>query len=116
MAIVTFNNETFSCATAIKGPDYIFLLDDDGDVIVAFEGIADFSGFHITDGDWVIPTPENECRIAVVKDDGTMGKGGHKSSDILSKVLPADCYGTTLPTDDYTAGRIFFLKLPTQTS
>ena len=116
MATVTFNGETFTCTTAIKGEDYIFLLDGDGDVIVSFEGIADFSSFYITDGDWVIPTPENECRIAVVKDDGTMGKGDHKSSDILSKVLPADCYITALPTDDYTAGRIFFLKLPTQSS
>lgn len=116
MPTVTFNNETYTCTTAIKGEDYIFLLDEDGDVIAAFEGITNFSGFYISGGSWITPTPANKCPIAVIKDDGTVGKGNHKCSDILSKVLPADCYGTKLPTNDYTAGRIFFLKLPTETS
>ena len=116
MPTVILNDESFPCATAIKGEDYILLLDEGGDVIASFEGIKDFSAFFITDGDWIIPTPNNECHVAVIKDDGTIGKGNYRCSDILSKVLPADCYGTELPTNDFTAGRIFFLKLPEETS
>lgn len=113
MATVIFNGQSFSCATAIKGADYIHLLDASGLMIAAFDGVTDFSAFSISDGSWKTPTPENECYMAVIKDGGTIGKGGHRCNEILSKVLPADCYGDNLPTDDYTAGRIFFLKLST---
>ncbi len=85
MAVVTHFDKEYSCTTAIKGGDYVHLLNEDGEMIVAFDGVTDFSSFSITSGSWTTPTPENECYVAVVKDDGTMGKGGHKSSDILPK-------------------------------
>lgn len=113
MAKVTFNGNTFNCATAIKGADYVHLLDASGLMIAAFDGVTDFSGFSISDGEWLIPTPEHECYVAVIKDDGTVGKGGHRCNEILSKTLPEDCFGDELPTDDYTPGRIFFLKVST---
>ena len=85
MATITYLGESYDCATALKGDDYIHLLDSNGDMLAAFDGISDFSGFSITDGDWVTPTPEEDCYVAVVKDDQTMGKGGHRCSDILTK-------------------------------
>ena len=83
MATVTHMNVDYSCATAIRGDDYVHLLNEDGEMTVAFDGISDFKDFSIADGDWTSPTADHNCYVAVVKDDGTMGKGGHKCSDIL---------------------------------
>lgn len=97
MAIVTHQGQEYSCSVALKGDDYIHLLNEDGDMTVAFDGITDFSKFSITGGSWKTPTPENECYVAVVKDDGTMGKGGHKCSDIPTKsggAVPIEQGGT----------------------
>lgn len=85
MAVVTHFDKEYSCTTAIKGGDYVHLLNEDGKMIVAFDGVTDFSSFSITGGSWKTPTPENECCLAVVKDDGTIGKGGHKCSEVLTK-------------------------------
>ena len=85
MALVTYLDTQYPCTTAIKGEDYIHLLDERGRLRTAFDGISDFSDFSITDGDWTSPTPEEDCCVAVVKDDGLMGKGGLKCSDILTK-------------------------------
>lgn len=84
MATVTYLNEAYDCATALKGSDYVHLLDSNGEMIAAFDGVKDFSGFSITEGDWTSPTDDHNCYVAVVKDDGSMGKGGHKCSDILT--------------------------------
>lgn len=84
MATVTYLDESYSCATALKGSDYVHLLDSNGEMIAAFDGVKDFSGFSITEGDWTSPTDDHNCYVAVVKDDGSMGKGGHKCSDILT--------------------------------
>lgn len=85
MTTVTHMGVDYVCAAAIKGDDYIHLLNEDGEMTVAFDGISDFKDFSITDGEWVTPTPEEDCYVAVVKDDQTMGKGGHKCSDLLTK-------------------------------
>ena len=82
MAIVKHFDKEYSCTTAIKGNDYVHLLNENGKMIVAFDGVSDFSSFSITGGSWATPTPENNCRIAVVKDDGTIGKGGHRCCDL----------------------------------
>lgn len=84
MATVTHLGVDYLCAAAIKGDDYIHLLNKDGEMTVTFDGITDFSGFSITDGDWTSPTADHDCYVAVVKDDGMMGKGGHKCSDLLT--------------------------------
>lgn len=85
MATITYLGKSYECATALKGGDYIHLLDSNGDIVAAFDGISDFSGFSITNGQWTTPTADHDCFVAVVKDDGTMGKGGHRCSDVLSK-------------------------------
>lgn len=81
MPNVTYLGTTYPCAKALKGEDYIHLLDSNGCMIVAFDGIKDFSGFTI-DTDWTAPTPEGECYIAVIGDDGVIRKGGHRCCDI----------------------------------
>lgn len=54
---VTFYNEEYQCAKAIKGPDYIKLYDEHGNVIATFYGISDFSDYTIDGGDWSDPEP-----------------------------------------------------------
>ena len=82
MATVKYLGDSYTCDKALKGTDYIHLLDSDGCMIVAFDGVQDFSGFSISGGSWTTPTPEGECYLAVVKDDGSIGKGGHRCCDI----------------------------------
>lgn len=82
MATVKYMGVEYPCSKAVKGDDYVHLVNANGKLIVAFDGVSDFSGFTITGGNWIIPTPEDECYLAVVKDDGTVGKGGHRCSDI----------------------------------
>lgn len=82
MANVTFNGTTFACATAIKGSNYIHLLDADGCIIVAFEGVKSFTPFSISNGSWVTPTEDNKCPVAVMREDGTVAKGEHTCEDI----------------------------------
>ena len=81
MPNVTYLGETYPCAKALKGPDYIHLLDSDGVLIVAFDGIKDFTGFTI-DTDWTIPPPNDDCYLAVIGEDGIIRKGTHKCCDI----------------------------------
>lgn len=82
MATVTYLGETYECATALKGADYIHLLDENGDMTAAFDGITDFSGFEITSGSWATPASDNDCYLAVIRDDGTIGRGHHRCSDV----------------------------------
>ena len=84
MATVKYGNLSFWCETAIKGNDYVHLLDSEGAMIVAFDGVQNMSAFSITDGTWTDETPDHECYVAVMKDDGTIGKGGHKCCDLIS--------------------------------
>lgn len=85
MAVVKYLDNSIECAKALKGDDYVHLLDADGNMIAAFDGVSDFSGFSITGGSWASPTANHDCYLAVMKDDGTIGKGGHKCSDVLPK-------------------------------
>lgn len=84
MPTVTFNNESYLCTTALKGPDYIHLLDENGDMIAAFDGIASFNGFSITDGDWTSPKDDNSLPLAVIREDGTRGQADYTGADILA--------------------------------
>lgn len=84
MATVTYLNENHSCSVALKGADYIHLLDESGYLLAAFDGITDFSGFAISGGSWTVPASDDDCHIAVIREDGTIGKGSHKCSDVGS--------------------------------
>lgn len=83
MPTVTYYSDTYTCTTALKGTDYIHLLDDSGNMVVAFDGVVDFSGFSITDGDWTSPTVVDLCSIAVIEDDGTLGESSFAPNDFL---------------------------------
>lgn len=82
MPTLTYLGETYECATAIKGADYIHLLDENGVMIATFDEITSFSGFKLSNGSYTSPTADMNCYLAIVRDDGTIGKGGHKCSDI----------------------------------
>lgn len=82
MATVTYLGESYECSVAFRGANYIHLLDANGGMIASFDGITNFSGFTISGGSWTAPASDDDCHIAVIREDGTIGKGGHKCSDI----------------------------------
>ena len=82
MATVTYINENYECSVALKGANYIHLLDEGGYLIAAFDGITDFSGFMISGDSWTTPASDDDCHIAVIREDGTIGKGSHRCSDV----------------------------------
>ena len=84
MATVIYLNETYECAVAFKGADYIHLVDATGEMVASFDGITNFSGFIISNGSWTTPKTDDDCYLAVIREDGTIGKGGHKCSDVGS--------------------------------
>ena len=82
MATVTYNDESFTCTTALKGADYIHLLDDDGHMVATFDGVSDFSKFVISGGSWTTPSPANDC-AAVIIEDGTIENGGKIANSVV---------------------------------
>lgn len=82
MATVTYLGESYECSVALKGANYIHLLDAKGYLTAAFDGVSDFSGFTISGGNWTTPASDDNCHLAVIREDGTIGKGSHKCSDI----------------------------------
>ena len=92
MPTLKYLGETFECTTAIKGSDYIHLLDENGVMVAAFDAISDFSGFTLENGSYTSPTEDHSCAVAVIRDDGTIGKGSHSCEDIgaaLNEALAA---------------------------
>lgn len=83
MITVTYLGDNYECTTALKGKDYIRLLDSAGCMIASFEGITNFSGFTISGGTWTAPKTEGECKVAVIREDGTIAEGGHVCKDLL---------------------------------
>lgn len=84
MITVVHQSKAYTCQTAIRGADYIHLLDADGNMCTAFDGVTDFSSFLISGGTWTSPTEDHDCYVGVVRDDGSVGKGGHRCSELLS--------------------------------
>ena len=52
MAKVTFCGYEYECSKAVKGSDFVRLLDSDGCVIASFEGVVDFSKFTLSGCSW----------------------------------------------------------------
>ena len=90
MPILKYLGDSYDCATAIKGPDYIHLLDKNGVMVAAFDNITNFSGFTIENGGYTSPTADNNCYLTVTRDDGSFGKGDHKCSDISAALEAAN--------------------------
>lgn len=82
MITVTYLGTDYTCEVAIKGTDYIHLVDADGCMTTAFESITDFTAFTISGGDFTSAADHNDCYVAVVREDGTIAKGGHKCGAI----------------------------------
>ena len=82
MLTLKYLDAVIECAVAIKGSDYIHLLDESGKMVACFDGVSDFSQFTLEGGEYTDPTEDHDCYIAVIRDDGTIGKGGHRCSDI----------------------------------
>lgn len=83
MATVSFNGDSYSCDKAIKGSDYIHLLDASGMLVASFEGIVDFSAFTISDGAWTDAVAADECNLVTIGEDGMLHRGTYKGSDIV---------------------------------
>lgn len=90
MPTLTYLGETFDCTTAIKGPDYIHLLDANGVMVASFDGITDFSAFTLSGGSYTTPTEDHNCALAVIRDDGTIGKGDHTCADVGDRFTKAE--------------------------
>lgn len=111
MITVTYNNVGYECNVALKGSDYLHLLDADGKCTVAFDGVTDFTKFIITGGGWTTPTTADDSYLVTIGDDGSIRKGSHKSSEIADKA-PAYTYGTadlTAGTSQLATGRLYFV-------
>ncbi len=65
--IVTAYNEQIQCTKAIKGDDYIRLLDAQGNCIASFDGISDFWGYSVNGGEWDGPEPTVEQQLNALK-------------------------------------------------
>ena len=89
MPTLNYLGGSFACATAIKGDNYIHLLNADGVMVAAFDNITDFSGFLLENGSYTSPTADHDCHVAVIRDDGTIGKGGHPCADIGTALTTA---------------------------
>lgn len=55
MPTLTFLNETYTCAKAQKGYDFVRLLDENNIPIFYADGISDFTPYVLTDGEWEPP-------------------------------------------------------------
>ena len=84
MPTLKYLENSFECTTAIKGDNYIHLLDENGIMVAAFDSISDFSGFTLENGSYSDPTADHDCYVAVIRDDGTIGKGGHRCCNIAA--------------------------------
>lgn len=86
MAKVTFMGTEYECATAIRGSDYIHLIDSNGVLIATFDGIVDFSAFTITSGTWSAARSDEACNIAIIGEDGVVRRGPLKCTDIMPTI------------------------------
>lgn len=106
MATLTFCGNTYSVDHAVKGSDYIHGFNEYNELIVAFEGVTDFSKFAY-DGDYMTPEQclQEKCNnlkhigSSIVREDGTEVVN-LKNILYLSDEIDADTLGG-LPAGDY---------------
>ncbi len=98
MPKVTYNGATYECAIAIKGATYVELRDSTGATTYRFDGVASFSSFTISDGNWTDPAGAQETRATatlssgdlVVTTDDEIGNGS-----IVKFAAPCNCSAVT---------------------
>ena len=86
MITINFCNMTFTCEKAIKGSDYVHLVDANGNLTACFEGVTDFGQFTISGGSWTTAPSNDNCEVAVVGADGVIRKSTKKVHDILNSI------------------------------
>ena len=95
---VTILGIDYECTKAVKGPDFVRLYQGDA-VILSCMGIADFSGYVLTDGEWSDPDPdlsvistgaELSSGSIVITSDKIIGTG-----TMLKFKAPCDCTAVT---------------------
>lgn len=99
MATVIHNGTQYTCALAIKGDDYIHLLDDNNRMIVAFDGVSDFTCFSISGGTWSTPEDLDDCYLVVMRDDGTLVKSHLRACDVSTAPKLQDVHVYPITTD-----------------
>lgn len=82
MITVSCCGTSIECTTAIKGDTFIHLIDENGVLVAAFEGVTDFSLFSISGGSWTAADSINDCHIVVMRRDGTLARSSKKFSDV----------------------------------
>jgi hypothetical protein len=112
MITVKIGSLTFEGAKAIKGSNYIRVLDSNDNLVASIDGITSFSGITISGGSWTTPAAASNCEVAVIMADGTVAKGNVKNCDILTNTKAITLksgthYGTSLPSSG-TTGQLFF--------
>lgn len=55
MLTVTYKGKTYICTTALRGTDYVHLLDKGGYMLEQFTNVTDFSEFVVSGGAWTAP-------------------------------------------------------------
>lgn len=83
MPILSFGDKSYTVNHAVKGADYIHGYNADGTLLIAFDGVSDFSGFSY-DGTYMDPT---EC--ATEGCNGTILVGGALKTRDGRNVTPA---------------------------
>lgn len=84
MALLTFNGESYDVHHAVKGADYIHGYNADNGIVIAFDGISDFSGFSYTE-EYMTPEHCAQENCNIVK-------------HVAGKLLRADGGAVRLPT------------------
>ena len=85
MITVIYGGVSYSCTKAIKGSDYIHLVDDNGCMVASFDGVTNFNAFTISGGSWTTPAAVNDCYVGTVGDDGVIRKSSVKLCDLASE-------------------------------
>ena len=83
MPSLSFGGKTYTVNHAVKGPDYVHGYNADGTLLIAFDGVSDFSGFSYN-GKYMDPT---EC--ATEGCNGTILVGGALKTKDGRSVTPA---------------------------
>ena len=116
MITVTHCKVQYTCSKAIKGPDYIHLVDANSNLLTAFDGVTDFSGFAISGGSWSSPQQLCDRKFALVHEDGSVHPSDFPVNGVVTDSIPFNGtilltsgkqYGTSLPSSG-VEGQLFF--------
>lgn len=73
-----------TCDKAIRGDNYVHLLDAANNMFVAFENVTNFNAFTLTGGEWTYASNTDDCNIAVVGEDGVVRQSSKKCCDVAT--------------------------------